>query len=168
MAESLLAVQRLSKVFRLSGGFFRRSAERITAVHDVSFSMAASDTLGLVGESGCGKSTLAKLLVGLLTPTEGAVSIRGRRLAALRGEAMRTTRRSVQLIFQDPTNSLNPRMTVEEILAEPLVIHRLVPRRGRRERIVELLQAVQLPAAYLARVPRELSGGGRQRVRGGG
>ena len=136
MAESLLDVQRLSKVFRMRGGFFRRSAERITAVRDVSFSMAASDTLGLVGESGCGKSTLAKLLVGLLTPTEGAVSIRGRQLAALRGAAMRTTRRSVQLIFQDPTNSLNPRMTVEEILAEPFVIHRLVPSRRRRERIV--------------------------------
>ena len=164
MAESLLDVQSVSKSFPLRGGFVRRSGERITAVAEVSFSMADGETLGLVGESGCGKSTLAKLLVGLLTPTEGAVSIRGRQLAALRGEAMRTTRRSVQLIFQDPTNSLNPRMTVEEILAEPLVIHRLVPRRGRRERIVELLQTVQLPASYLARVPRELSGGERQRV----
>src|SRR3989338_9028618 len=163
MAESLLAVQRLSKVFRLRGGFLRRSAERITAVAEVSFSMADGETLGLVGESGCGKSTLAKLLVGLLTPTGGQVRIRGQRLAMLRGDPLRRARRSVQLIFQDPTNSLNPRMTVEEIVSEPLVIHRLVPGRSRRERVIALLQTVQLPASHLARVPRELSGGGGPR-----
>lgn len=164
MAASLVDVQSVSKAFPLRGGSLRRSGERITAVADVSFSMAAGETLGLVGESGCGKSTLAKLLVGLLTPTDGEVRIRGQRLDKLRGEPLRRARRSVQLIFQDPTNSLNPRMTVEEIVSEPLVIHRLAPPSQRRARVIELLQTVQLPAAYLARVPRELSGGERQRV----
>ena len=142
----------------------RRKRDSITAVHEVSFSMAAGETVGLVGESGCGKSTLAKLIVGLLSPTDGEVRIRGQRLAALRAEALQSARRTVQLIFQDPTNSLNPRMTVEEIVSEPLIIHRLVPRSQRRERVMALLETVQLPARYLSRVPRELSGGERQRV----
>jgi ABC-type glutathione transport system ATPase component len=148
MAEPLLDVQQLRKVFPLRGGMLRRRVGSISAVDDVSFSLAAGETVGLVGESGCGKSTLAKLVVGLLSPTQGAVRLRG----------------SVQLIFQDPTNSLNPRMTVEEIVSEPLISHRLASRRERRRRVIELLEAVQLPASYLSRVPRELSGGERQRV----
>ena len=164
MADAVLDVQRVSKTFPLRGGLLRSPASRIAAVVQVSFSMASGDTLGLVGESGCGKSTLAKLLVGLLTPTDGEVRIRGQQLNRLRGEPLRAARRSTQLIFQDPTNSLNPRMTVEEIVSEPLVIHRVVPSRARRSRVIELLQTVQLPAAYLARLPRELSGGERQRV----
>ena len=164
MAEPLLDVQRLSKLFPLRGGLFRRRLGSITAVHEVSFSMAAGETVGLVGESGCGKSTLAKLIVGLLSPTAGEVRVGGQRLAALRADALRQARRSVQLIFQDPTNSLNPRMTVEEIVSEPLIIHRLAPRHERRERVAALLETVQLPGSYLSRVPRELSGGERQRV----
>ena len=148
MAEPMLDVRRLSKVFSQRGGWLRRQTGTIMAVHDVSFSMAAGETVGLVGESGCGKSTLAKLIVGLLSPTQGDVRLRG----------------SVQLIFQDPTNSLNPRMTVEEIVSEPLIIHRLVPRRQRRERVIALLETVQLPGSYRSRLPRELSGGERQRV----
>ena len=164
MAEPMLDVRRLSKAFSQRGGWLRRQTGTITAVHEVSFSMAAGETVGLVGESGCGKSTLAKLIVGLLSSTDGDVRIHGRQLAALRADALRQARRSVQLIFQDPTNSLNPRMTVEEIVSEPLIIHRLVPPRQRRERVVELLETVQLPASYLSRLPRELSGGERQRV----
>src|SRR3989338_8681597 len=164
MTASLLDVQSVSKAFPVRGGFARRPGASITAVAEVSFSMAVGETLGLVGESGCGKSTLAKLLVGLLTPTGGEGRIRGQQLASLRADALRSARRSVQLIFQDPTNSLNPRMTVEEIVSEPLVIHCLVSGRSRRERVIALLQTVQLPASHLARVPRELSGGERQRV----
>ena len=164
MAESILDVLNLRKVFPGRGGMFRRRLGSVTAVDEVSFSMAAGETLGLVGESGCGKSTLAKLIVGLLSPTEGNVRVCGQQLAAVRADALRQARRSVQLIFQDPTNSLNPRMTVEEIVSEPLIIHRLVPRRQRRERVAALLETVQLPGSYLSRVPRELSGGERQRV----
>ena len=164
MAEPLLDVRQLSKVFPLRGGLLRRQVSSISAVHEVSFSIAAGETVGLVGESGCGKSTLAKLLVGLLSPTAGEVRIRGQRLAALRADALRSVRRMVQLIFQDPTNSLNPRMTVEEIVSEPLIIHRLAPRSQRRERVMALLETVQLPARHRSRVPRELSGGERQRV----
>ena len=106
MAEPLLDVQKLSKVFSLRGGLLRRHVNRVTAVDEVSFSMASGETVGLVGESGCGKSTLAKLIVGLLSPTSGEAHIRGQRLAALRAETLRSARRMVQLIFQDPTNKI--------------------------------------------------------------
>ena len=164
MAEPLISAVGLTKVFPVHGGVLRRQVGSVAAVQDVSCSIGRGDTVGLVGESGCGKSTFAKLLVGLLTPTHGEVIIRGQRLAMLRRQALRTTRRVVQLIFQDPTSSLNPRMTVEEIVSEPLAIHHIVAPQKRRERVIELLQTVQLPAAHHSRLPRELSGGERQRV----
>ena len=165
MAEPVLAIHGLSKSFPILGGLLRRQTGRVDALRNVTLSVAAGEALGLVGESGCGKSTLAKLCVGLLTPTNGEVLIAGQRLRDLRGAQLRAVRRTIQMVFQDPTNSLNPRMSVEETLSEPLTIHRLVQnRRECRQRVEELLEAVQLPRAYVSRLPRELSGGERQRV----
>ncbi|MBI3330815.1 MAG: ABC transporter ATP-binding protein [Candidatus Omnitrophica bacterium] len=165
MVEPVLAVRSLGKSFPIHSGWLRRETSRIDAVRDVTWSLAKGETLGLVGESGCGKSTLAKLCVGLLSPTAGEVRIAGQHLAGLRGGGVRAARRIVQMVFQDPTTSLNPRMTVGEMLNEPLLIHRLAPgRAARRRRVAELLELVQLPAGYAGRLPRELSGGERQRV----
>jgi len=165
MAEPVLAVRSLGKSFPIRGGWLRRQTGRIEAVRDVTWALTRGEALGLVGESGCGKSTLAKLCVGLLQPTTGEVLIAGHRLDGLRGVRRRAMHRHVQMVFQDPTNSLNPRMTVEETLSEPLVIHRLAHgRAGRRRRVEGLLEAVQLPPSYGPRLPRELSGGERQRV----
>ncbi|MBI2104167.1 MAG: ABC transporter ATP-binding protein [Candidatus Omnitrophica bacterium] len=165
MAEPVLAVRSLTKSFPIHWGWLRRETSRIEAVREVTWSLAKGETLGLVGESGCGKSTLAKLCVGLLAPTAGEVLVAGARLAGLRGGAARAARRMIQMVFQDPTGSLNPRMTVGEMLDEPLVIHRLAAgRAARRRRVAELLETVQLPAGFARRLPRELSGGERQRV----
>ncbi|MBI4593028.1 MAG: ATP-binding cassette domain-containing protein, partial [Candidatus Rokubacteria bacterium] len=165
MPEPLLRVRNLKKYFPIRGGLFSREVARVHAVDDVSFEILAGETLGLVGESGCGKSTLARLLVGLIAPTAGEVWVEGRRRDVLRAQAARLACRQVQMIFQDPTNSLNPRMNVEEIVSEPLQIHRLVSGSAqRRQRIDQLLAAVQLPPAYRTRLPRQLSGGERQRV----
>ena len=165
MAEPVLAMRSLGKSFPIRGGWLRRTTGRVDAVQDVTCELARGDALGLVGESGCGKSTLAKLCVGLLSPTAGEVLVAGARLSGLAGDRLRAARRAVQMVFQDPTNSLNPRMSVEEIVSEPLIIHRLATGRAeRRRRVEELLEAVQLPPAYAARLPRELSGGERQRV----
>jgi ABC-type dipeptide/oligopeptide/nickel transport system ATPase subunit len=133
---------------------WRRQVGQVPAVQDVTLSIAPAEAFGLVGESGSGKSTLARLLVGLLKPTTGSIQIAGE-----------PSRRTIQMVFQDPTMSLNPRMSVEEILGEPLIIHRLASTKiAQRQRIEQLLQAVQLPPTYRARLPRQLSGGERQRV----
>ena len=164
MAQPIIEAVNVSKSFPLYGGALRRQVGTIQAVHRVSCALAPGETLGLVGESGCGKTTLAKLLIGLLTPTEGEVLIQGQPLSRLRGASLRAARRTVQFVFQDPMGSLNPRMTVEEILSEPLAIHRLAHGRARCARVEELLTSVQLPVAYRRRLPRALSGGERQRV----
>jgi len=165
MAEPILEARQVSKRYRLRAGMFAAQAAAISAVDRVSCSLKRGETLGLVGESGCGKTTLAKLLVGLLSPEEGEVVVCGQRFARLRGEPLRRLRRAVQFVFQDPMNSLNPRLTVEETLAEPLIIHRLAEGPSqRRARVEELLSVVQLSAAHARRLPRELSGGERQRV----
>jgi ABC-type glutathione transport system ATPase component len=164
MADALIEAVELSKSYPRYGGVLRRRIGMVQAVDHVSLSLRAGETLGLVGESGCGKTTLAKMLVGLVRPTYGHVLIRGQRLHGLRGAQLRAARRIVQFVFQDPMNSLNPRMTVGQILSEPLIIHRLASGAERRARVETLLAAVQLPAGYARRLPRELSGGERQRV----
>jgi len=155
---SLLAVERLSKVFRGRG---RRA---LCAVDDVSFALERGESLGLVGESGSGKSTLARLVVGLLRPTSGGVRVDGVDLASFGRAEWRSYRRRVQMVFQDPNSSLDPRQTVRAIVEEPLVIQRLGKPRERRSRVLELLDAVGLPSRALALFPHEFSGGQRQRI----
>lgn len=164
MADALIEARAVSKTFSQQGGVLRRTIGTIQAVDRVSCTLAPGETLGLVGESGCGKTTLAKLLIGLMRPDGGDVLWHGQPLSTLRGEALRRARCQVQFVFQDPMNSLNPRLSVEETLSEPLFIHRLVSGKARRQRVVELLEQVQLPESYRPRLPRELSGGERQRV----
>ncbi len=156
----LLEVNGLTKHFAIGAG-----RPPVRAVEDVSFTVAAGETLGLVGESGCGKSTVGRLLLALETPTAGEVRIGGNSLGAMGRGALRTLRRTVQVIFQDPYSSLNPRMTVGQIIAEPLLVHGI--RRGRtaaRARVAELLDQVTLHGTMAERYPHELSGGQRQRV----
>ncbi|MBI3320956.1 MAG: ABC transporter ATP-binding protein [Candidatus Omnitrophica bacterium] len=165
MTRPILEAVEVSKWYPKRGGVLRRWRGVIRAVDGVSCSLQSGERLGLVGESGCGKTTLAKLLVGLLAPTRGSILLYGESPGRVRGRRRLAARRAVQMIFQNPTNSLNPRMSVEDTLSEPLLIHRLAGGRAdRRRRVAELLDAVQLPVAYSHRLPRELSGGERQRV----
>jgi ABC-type oligopeptide transport system ATPase subunit len=137
----------------------------VRAVDGVSFSIAPGQTLGLVGESGCGKSTLGRAIVRLLDPTAGSIRFQGRDITRLRGRELRSLRRKIQIIFQDPYSSLNPRMTVEDIVGEALDIHRLAENRAaRRQRVAELLQAVGLDFDAAHRRPHDFSGGQRQRI----
>lgn len=157
----LLELQSLTKQFAGGRGRRRRT---VTAVHEVSLSVSRGETVGLVGESGCGKSTLGKLVLGVYPPTEGVIRFDGRPVADLGSDGLRWYRRQVQLVFQDPYSSLNPRLTVGDALAEPLRIHGLVPGRSVRGRVDELLALVGLDASAAERFPHEFSGGQRQRV----
>ena len=160
---SLLEVQNLKVHFPVKHGLFSRAREFVKAVDDVSFTIAPGETLGLVGESGCGKTTLGRAIVRLVNPTSGKILFDNQDLAHLNGAALRA--RHVQMIFQDPFGSLNPRMTVEDIIGAPLDIHELAEgKAARHARVVELLQAVGLDAAYAQRYPHEFSGGQRQRI----
>jgi len=162
---SLLEVKNLKVHFPVRHGIFSRVSESVKAVDGVSFRLAPGETLGLVGESGCGKSTLARAILRLVEPTAGEIYLNGENLTLLRGSALRARRRKFQMIFQDPFGSLNPRMTVEDIVGEALDIHGLTDSASaRRKRIVELLQLVGLDAAYAQRYPHEFSGGQRQRI----
>ena len=161
----LLEVQNLKVHFPVKHGVFSRARESVKAVDDVSFSIAPGETLGLVGESGCGKTTLGRAIVRLIEPTAGSVRFEGEDLARMSGTALRALRRKLQMIFQDPYGSLNPRMTVENIIGEALDIHGLAENRSARaKRVAELLKAVGLDAAYAQRYPHEFSGGQRQRI----
>ena len=143
-APSLLTVTNLSKHFRVSGGFLSRKAKWIQAVNGVSFSMDRGESLGLVGESGCGKSTLGRLIVRLLTPSGGSIRFMDREIAALDRHAMRPLRKRMQIIFQDPYASLNPRMTVFDTLAEPLLLHGLENRKTVSGAVLKLMDDVGL------------------------
>jgi oligopeptide transport system ATP-binding protein len=165
MSAPLLEVRGLVKHFPVGGGMFGKPAGQVRAIDGVSFSLRKGETLGLVGESGCGKTTTGRCILQLERPTSGSIEFEGIDLMALDAAALRAVRRRIQVIFQDPYSSLNPRMTVEQILAEPLKVHGLVPDRGERElRVRELLGQVGLLPQHGGRYPHQLSGGQRQRV----
>jgi oligopeptide transport system ATP-binding protein len=164
MTEPLLRVDKLVKEFVIGGGIFSR-VECVHAVNEVSFDVAAGETLGLVGESGCGKSTTGRCILRLIEPTSGEVWFQGADVTALDQAALRALRRDMQIIFQDPYASLDPRMTVGAIIGEALTIHGLAKnRRQFEDRIVELLETVGLNADHMRRYPHEFSGGQRQRI----
>ena len=164
-AAPLLEVRDLVKHFPVKGGLLQREVARVQAVDGVSFELASGETLGLVGESGCGKSTTGRCLLRLIEPTSGEVRFDGRSVTGAGREALRAFAREMQIIFQDPYASLNPRMTVGAIIGEALTIHKLAPTRAAYEaRIVELLETVGLAADHMRRYPHEFSGGQRQRI----
>jgi ABC-type oligopeptide transport system ATPase subunit len=160
---ALVEVSHLVKHFVRKGGLFRRGA-RVAAVDDVSFNIEEGETFGLVGESGSGKTTTGRCLLRLIEPTSGVVRFRGDDILALSPSALRAARRQMQIVFQDPYSSLNPRMRVREIVEEPLIIHRLGDRAARRERVAQLFGLVGLDPIHLERYPHEFSGGQRQRI----
>jgi oligopeptide transport system ATP-binding protein len=163
--ETLLSVKGLRKHFAVKGGIFAREVERVHAVDGVNFDIGKGETLGLVGESGCGKSTTGRCILRLIEPTSGEIWFQGTDVAQLGGDALRSLRRDMQIIFQDPYASLNPRLTVGAIIGEALQIHRLArSRRELEDRVVELLETVGLQADHMRRFPHEFSGGQRQRV----
>ena len=165
MSEELLKVKGLVKHFPVKGGIFKREVERVHAVDGVTFDLATGETLGLVGESGCGKSTTGRCILRLIEPTSGEVWFQGRDVMRMDGGELQRLRRDMQIIFQDPFASLNPRMTVGGIIGEALVIHGLAKSaREHRDRVAELLQAVGLNPDYMRRYPHEFSGGQRQRI----
>jgi oligopeptide transport system ATP-binding protein len=162
---ALLSVRALRKEFPLKAGLFAKDAPVVHAVDGVSFDIAEGETLGLVGESGCGKSTTGRCILRLIEPTAGEIWFRGRDVTNLHGEEFRALRRDVQIIFQDPFASLNPRHTVRGIIGEALIIHRLAAnRRELEDRVVRLLETVGLLSDHLHRFPHEFSGGQRQRI----
>ncbi len=164
-ATPLLSVRALRKEFPLRGGLFAQEVQAVHAVDGVSFDIAAGETLGLVGESGCGKSTTGRCILRLIEPTSGEIWFQGRDVTHFEGEALRGLRRDMQIIFQDPFASLNPRHTVRGIIGEALVIHKLAAnRRDLDDRVVALLETVGLQAGHLHRFPHEFSGGQRQRI----
>jgi oligopeptide transport system ATP-binding protein len=163
--EILLSVRNLVKSFPIKGGLLSREVASVKAVSDVSFDIKKGETLGLVGESGCGKSTLGRCILRLIEPTSGQVLFKGQDITKLNATEMRKLRRNMQIIFQDPYASLNPRMTVEDILGEPLEIHKMFSNnREKRERIIKLLDLCGLRREAIARYPHEFSGGQRQRI----
>jgi len=161
----LVEVNDLKVYFPVTAGIiFQRKVADVKAVDGVSFSIRRGETLGLVGESGCGKSTVGRAILQLYRPTAGQVLFGGRNLTKLKGGEMRAFRRKMQMIFQDPYASLNPRMSVGGIIGEPLIIHSLAKGKQRRERVQELMQTVGLNPYYASRYPHEFSGGQRQRI----
>src|ERR1700752_1861331 len=164
MAEPLLRVKNLKKYFPIRGGLLSREVARVHAVDDVSFDIMPGETLGIVGESGCGKSTLGRTILRLIEPTSGEISFDGKNLVNMSQRELRDMRRQMQIIFQDPYASLNPRMRVGDIVGEGLEIHKLAKGRAKRDRVNELLHQVGLREDHYNRYPHEFSGGPRQRI----
>jgi oligopeptide/dipeptide ABC transporter ATP-binding protein len=160
----LLAVERLVKHFPIRAGVFSRTTGVVRAVDDVSFAIASGETLGLVGESGSGKSTTGRLILRLLPATSGRVRFDGREVFDLDARSLRLLRREMQIVFQDPYSSLNPRMRIGDAIAEPIAVHRLAARREIPERVASLLTRVGLSPDHARRYPHEFSGGQRQRI----
>ncbi len=165
MNAPLLKVENLVKHFPVKGGLLNRTVEKVHAVDGVSFELAAGETLGVVGESGCGKSTTGRCILRLIEPTSGRVTFEGKDVTAMGRHELRAMARKMQIIFQDPYASLNPRMTVGAIIGEALIIHKLTKTpREYNDRIVDLLETVGMSADHMRRYPHEFSGGQRQRI----
>ncbi len=164
MTEPLLKVENLKKHFPITGGILGRPVSSVKAVDGVSFTVNKGETLGIVGESGCGKSTTGRMLMRLIDPSEGKVTFEDRELTSLSNSDMRKVRREMQMVFQDPFASLNPRHTVEKILEEPLKVHGMGSAKERKKRVHELLNIVGLSSYHAKRYPHQFSGGQRQRI----
>ena len=163
--EALVSIEHLKMYFPITQGvIFQRHVGDIKAVDDISFKIYPGETLGLVGESGCGKSTTGRCILQLYRPTAGAVYFENQNLCNLKGEALRRMRRRMQMIFQDPYASLNPRMTVGQIVGEPLEVHNILKGKALKEKVRDLLQIVGLNPYFINRYPHEFSGGQRQRI----
>ncbi len=162
--EVVLHVENLKKYFPIRRGVFQRHVGDVKAVDGVSFDVYRGETLGLVGESGCGKTTTGRTIIRIYEPTDGHVFFKGQDLAALKSNEMREMRRSMQMIFQDPYASLNPRMSVLRIVGEPLEVFHVGTKSDRKERVAELLELVGLNPDFMTRYPHEFSGGQRQRI----
>jgi oligopeptide transport system ATP-binding protein len=164
MTDVLLRLEELCVRFPVRRGVLQRTVGWVRAVDGVDLSIAAGETVALVGESGCGKSTTGLASMGILPAASGRVLINGQDLTSLRGDRLRSARRRMQMVFQDPTASLNSRMTVGQLVSEPLIVHQLTARDGQRERVTALLETVGLGADAIERFPHEFSGGQRQRI----
>lgn len=164
MTEPLLRVEGLKKYFPIRKGLLSRVSGHVKAVDDVSFYVNEGETLGIVGESGCGKSTTGRMLMRLLEPTEGKVVFNGKDLTTISNDEMRKARREIQMVFQDPYASLNPRHTIEKILEEPLIVHGLGDSKARKKKVYEFLEIVGLSRYHGKRYPHQFSGGQRQRI----
>lgn len=164
MAEKLVEVQELRKWFPIKKGFLKRTVGYVKAVDGLSFSINKGETLGIVGESGCGKSTMGRTLLRLLEPTSGRIFFEGEDITCLKKESLREKRRDMQIIFQDPFASLDPRMSVGSIISEPLKVHKVLTGKELDDRVTQLLGEVGLNPDYASRYPHEFSGGQRQRV----
>lgn len=164
MAEVLLKVDHLKKYFPITGGMLGKQTGSVKAVDDISFWVNKGETLGLVGESGCGKSTTGRMLMRLTDPTEGQVIFEGKDLVTLSDGEMRKARKDMQMVFQDPFASLNPRHTVEKILEEPLIVHGIGNKKERKQMVKEMLEVVGLSSYHAKRYPHQFSGGQRQRI----
>ncbi len=162
--SAIVELENVTKHFPVKHGVFSRARTRVHAVEDISLTVRAGETLGIVGESGCGKSTTARLILRLIDPTAGTIRFEGQDITRLPQRGLRPLRREMQMIFQDPYASLNPRKTVEQIVGQPFAIHRGVPRNEAKLRIKELLKVVGLSPEHASRYPHEFSGGQRQRI----
>jgi oligopeptide/dipeptide ABC transporter ATP-binding protein len=162
--KPILEVHNLKKYFDINSGLFGRKSGAVKAVDDVSFTVQAGEVLGIVGESGCGKSTTGRSILRLIEPTEGQVIFEGKDITKLKDEEMRKMRRDMQIVFQDPYASLNPRHTVEKIISEPLKVHGIGTSKEQRKKVHELLEVVGLSSFHASRYPHQFSGGQRQRI----
>jgi oligopeptide transport system ATP-binding protein len=165
MSQPFIQIKDITKNFPIMGGLFSREVANVKAVQQVSLDIKEGETLGLVGESGCGKSTLGRCIIRLIEPTSGQIILDGKDVTHTKGEELRALRRQMQIIFQDPYASLNPRMTVGSIISEPLEIHKLFDSRNDRlDRVKQLIELVGLRPEHINRYPHEFSGGQRQRI----
>lgn len=162
--EIIIKVKNLKKHFEISRGFINKDITTVRAVDGVSFEVFKGETLGIVGESGCGKSTTGELILGLLEPTEGKIYFQDKEISAFNQKELREARKNLQVIFQDPYASLNPRMTVEDIIGEPLVVHKIASGKELRKKVIRLMNLVGLQEHQMKRYPHEFSGGQRQRI----